>query len=314
MHESFPTFPTDWSALAVATDTPSHPTCGVDPDTGLEACGEAYILIAGSSIVVNSLVISVSPLNSTNPVGTSHTVTANVHDASGAPPVAGQLVDFTVTGQNAGATGTCVPVDCESAADGNVSFTYTDTNGPGDDTIKASFTDDAGSLQTATAQKHWGTEASATYVSILLDRSASMQKNRGQTIRAYNLWLADQQEALPEARGTMALFSSCGYRQRGASGQLITNLPTLTKATYKPACRTPLYDAIARTINRAAKNPLSDGSVVIVIYTDGRENASTHWTLETLDGLIEDKVAAGWTFVWLGDSPDPLVRKWAALE
>ena len=155
VHKSFPTFRDDWSALAVATDTPSHPTCGVDPGTGSNACGEAYILIAGSSIVVNSLVISVSPLDDTNPVGTSHTVTANVHAAGGAPVVAGQLVDFTVTGQNAGASGTCVPADCKSDVNGNVAFTYSDGNGAGDDTIKASFTDTAGSLQTATAQKHW---------------------------------------------------------------------------------------------------------------------------------------------------------------
>ena len=162
VHESFPTFPTDWSALAVATDTVTKPTCGIDPGTGMNACGEAYILIAGSSIVVNSLVISVSPIDSTNPVGTTHTVTANVHDASGAPPVAGQLVDFTVTGQNAGASGTCVPVDCKSNVNGDVSFTYSDGAGAGDDTIKASFTDAAGSLQTATAQKHW--VASATHL------------------------------------------------------------------------------------------------------------------------------------------------------
>jgi uncharacterized repeat protein (TIGR02543 family) len=161
VHEAFPTFPTDWSALAVATDTVTKPTCGVDPGTGLNACGEAYILVAGSSIVVNSLVISVSPLDSTNPIGTTHTITANVHDASGAPPVAGQLVDFTVTGQNAGASGTCVPVDCKSNVNGDVSFTYSDGAGAGDDTIKASFTDAAGSLQTATAQKHW--VASATH-------------------------------------------------------------------------------------------------------------------------------------------------------
>ncbi|MEP6625339.1 MAG: hypothetical protein ABJC79_12910 [Acidimicrobiia bacterium] len=155
VHESFPTFPSDWSALAVATDTPTMPTCGVDPGSGLNACGEAYALVAGASIVVESKVISISPPDATNPVGTDHTVIANVHDVSGAPPVAGQLVDFTVTGQNAGATGTCVPANCTSDAGGNVSFTYHDANGAGDDTVKASFKDAAGSLQTATAQKHW---------------------------------------------------------------------------------------------------------------------------------------------------------------
>jgi hypothetical protein len=153
VHESFPTFTSDFAALAVATDTTTHPTCGVDPGTGLSACGEAYILIAGSGIIVSSGSISLTPLDVTNPVGTNHTVTAHVSNASG--PLVGQVVSFSVTGVNAGATGTCVPVSCASDASGNVTFTYHDSNGVGDDTIKASFTDVAGSLQSATAQKHW---------------------------------------------------------------------------------------------------------------------------------------------------------------
>jgi hypothetical protein len=51
---------------------------------------------------------------------------------------------------------------------------------------------------------------------------------------------------------------------------------------------------------------------VIVVYTDGEENASQRWTREEVDALIEDKVEAGWTFVWLGDSPDALIQKWRA--
>jgi hypothetical protein len=159
VHESFPTFPTDWSALAVATDTVTQPTCGVDPNTALPACGEAYILLAGSSIVVVSGSISLTPTDATNPAGTSHTVTAHV--TSGGSPLAGQVVTFTVTGQNAGAVGTCVPVGCVTDGNGEVTFTYLDANGAGDDTIKASFTDAAGSLQSATVQKHWVAPAGA---------------------------------------------------------------------------------------------------------------------------------------------------------
>jgi hypothetical protein len=155
VHESFPTFKSDFSALAVATDTLTTPTCGVDPGTGLPACGEAYILIAGSGIVVESGSISLTPLDVSNPVGTDHTVTASVTSLN--LPLLGQVVSFSVTGVNAGATGTCVPVTCASDASGNVTFTYHDTNGAGDDTIKASFTDGNGSLQSATAQKHWVT-------------------------------------------------------------------------------------------------------------------------------------------------------------
>lgn len=162
VHEAFPTFRSDFSALAVATDTASTPTCGVDPGTNLSACGEAYILVAGSGIVVSSGSISLTPLDATNPVGTNHTVTAHVSDTSG--PLVGQVVDFLVTGVNAGATGTCVPVTCASNASGDVTFTYNGANGVGDDTIKGSFTDASNSLQSATAQKHWTSAATATTV------------------------------------------------------------------------------------------------------------------------------------------------------
>jgi Big-like domain-containing protein len=154
VHEAFPTFKGDFSALAIATDTVLKPTCGVDKTSGQPACGAAYILIAGPGIVVVSGSISLAPLDDTNPVGTNHTVTATVKDSTGAP-LANQAVTFEVTGVNAGAVGTCSPPTCTTDASGNVSFTYNGAGGPGDDTIKASFTDASGSLQSATAQKHW---------------------------------------------------------------------------------------------------------------------------------------------------------------
>jgi hypothetical protein len=153
VHEAYPTFPSDWSALAVATDTATKPTCGVDPATHATACGQAYVLIAGSGIVVTSGSIALSPTDHTSPTGSDHTVTANV--TSGSSPLVGQTVSFSVTGQNAGVSGTCAPVTCKSDSTGHVSFTYHDANGAGDDTIKGSFTDAAGSLQAATAQQHW---------------------------------------------------------------------------------------------------------------------------------------------------------------
>jgi hypothetical protein len=152
VHESFPTFPTDWTALAIATDTPTRPTCGNDVDTGAAVCGEAYILIAGSGIVSTAPNLSLTPPTATNPVGTSHTVTATVTNPDGSP-AAGVHVDFVVTGANAGATGVCNPASCNTNAAGQVTFTYTGTN-PGDDTINASITV-SGSTQTATAAKTW---------------------------------------------------------------------------------------------------------------------------------------------------------------
>jgi hypothetical protein len=152
VHESFPTFPTDWSPLAIATDTASHPTCGNDVDTGTAECGEAYLLVAGSGIVSTAPNLSLSPTTATNPVGTPHTVTATVTKPDGSP-AGGVHVTFVVTGANAGATGVCNPPTCDSNASGHVTFTYTGTN-TGNDTIHASITV-SGSTQTATAQKTW---------------------------------------------------------------------------------------------------------------------------------------------------------------
>ena len=152
VHESFPTFPSDWNPLAIATDTPTKPTCGTDVDTGDPECGQAYILIAGSGIVTEAPNLSLTPATAENPVGTTHTVTATVTNPDDSPR-SGVNVTFTVTGANAGATGVCNPASCNTGADGKVTFTYTGANA-GDDTINASMTID-GSTQSATAAKKW---------------------------------------------------------------------------------------------------------------------------------------------------------------
>lgn len=175
VHETFPTFPTDWSALAIATDTATKPTCGNDVDTGEARCGEAYLLIAGSGIVSEAPNLSLSPTTATNPVGTQHTVTASVTNTDGSAR-SGVVVSFVVTGANAGATGTCVPANCTSDAQGKVTFTYTGTN-VGDDTINAAITVD-GSRQTATAAKTW-TEGSVEGADVAILKTAPATRTNG---------------------------------------------------------------------------------------------------------------------------------------
>lgn len=154
VHETFPTYPGDWTPLAVATDTVTTPTCGTDVDSGLTACGEAYVLVAGAGIVATAPNLSLTPLTAVNPVGTTHTVTATVTTDAG-DKLAGVPVGFVVTGANAGALGTCVPADCTTLADGRVTFTYAGLVA-GDDTINASITV-GGTSQKATAAKTWVT-------------------------------------------------------------------------------------------------------------------------------------------------------------
>ena len=152
VHISFPTYPTDWQPLIVATDTATHPTCGTDPSTGTRECGEAYVLVSGRGITATAPDLKLTPAHDTSAEGTTHTVTATVTKSG--KPAAGIKVTFDVTGLNAGATGTCAPASCVTATDGTVRFTYRDTHGLGDDTISATATID-GSNERATATESW---------------------------------------------------------------------------------------------------------------------------------------------------------------
>jgi len=123
--------------------------------------------------------ISLTPATATNPVGTSHKVTATVKstDSNGYPAAGpGVPVEFDVTsGPNMGQTshptlantGACSPSDCTTDANGQVSWTYMSNGIQGTDTIRACFPDRppnpfiqrAGDeAQTCTtATKTWGT-------------------------------------------------------------------------------------------------------------------------------------------------------------
>ncbi len=107
------------------------------------------LLVSCIGSIVEGIILT--PPTDTNPVGTTHTVTATVRDSQ-ANPVVGVTVTFEVTsGPNAGDTGTAV-----TDANGEATFTYTGDGGPGTDIIEGSFTDsNTGQLKTDTAEKVW---------------------------------------------------------------------------------------------------------------------------------------------------------------
>lgn len=80
--------------------------------------------------------IDLTPSAVVRPAGSTHTVAATV-TANGAPQ-AGVLVDFALTGTNAGAGGTCDP--CVTDGAGQVQFTYGSNGTPGSDDVVASGT------------------------------------------------------------------------------------------------------------------------------------------------------------------------------
>jgi hypothetical protein len=164
------------SAVATVPATPqpgpaavtySTSTAGLDPGSH-EICVTAFgtDVTGGSGSTTTCVTVLVydlalAPATATNELGTdnSHTVTATLAGPAGS--VGGYLVTFGVGGQNAGATGTCSPVDCKTDASGQVTFTYSVPVAPGSlgvDTISASVTlaDPTGATDTEQVMKTWG--------------------------------------------------------------------------------------------------------------------------------------------------------------
>jgi len=149
-----------------ASVTYSTTTAGLDPGSH-EICVTAFGTdsTGGSDDVTTCVTVGVydlelAPETASNELGTDneHTVTATLDGPSGA--VGGYLVSFAVTGQNAGATGTCVPADCKTDASGQVTFTYSvpiANSSLGTDTITASVTlaDPTGATDEEDVTKDW---------------------------------------------------------------------------------------------------------------------------------------------------------------
>lgn len=157
------------NGVSVASVSGSEPVAMVLPNVDITAALvvgintiEATAIAEDGTQVTASTTLGVVDLVLTPPsetndlsVESSHTVVARV---LGDPSqVQGIPVAFTVGGQNAGATGTCNPVACVTAANGEVSFTYSVPVAPsslGVDTITAVATIAAGTAS-RTVTKEW---------------------------------------------------------------------------------------------------------------------------------------------------------------
>jgi hypothetical protein len=135
---------------------------GSGTDT-IEAC---YVTAAGTKHCASAtkdwidIGITLDPTSQVNDltVAKDHTVTATV-TANGAPVVGGKVVFTILSGPSspqASDIGECsVNGDCTTDGSGQTSWTYTNNDGLGQDSIKACYTSDAGFEHCTTATKDW---------------------------------------------------------------------------------------------------------------------------------------------------------------
>ena len=152
-----------------------------------------------------------------------------------------------------------------------------------------------------------------TDITLLLDRTGSMQVVRDETIYAVNLFLSDQKKVPGEATFTLVQFDSQDPFEVIQRAVPIKEARPLTPETYVPRAWTPLLDAIGRTINDAGARlgalPETDrpGKVVLAIITDGLENASKEFSrAKILEMIKHQREAYRWEIVFLGANQDAI--------
>lgn len=148
-----------------------------------------------------------------------------------------------------------------------------------------------------------------TELVFILDRSGSMGGLEADTIGGFNGMLEKQKREPGEAYVTTVLFDHMHERIHDRVD--IQKIQPMTEEQYFVRGSTALLDALGNTIqhigdiHRYARPEDVPEHTLFVITTDGMENASRHYTKETVKKMIEEeKEHYGWEFLFLGANMD----------
>ena len=150
-----------------------------------------------------------------------------------------------------------------------------------------------------------------TELAYILDRSGSMASMVEPAISGFNQFLAEQRKAPGHARLSLILFDD--EYLVPCQSLPIEEVTELDTTTYVPRACTALLDAIGRTIvelgKRLAATPEAErpGQVIIAIFTDGLENASTDFDFRKISKLIkQQREKYNWQFLFLAANQDAI--------
>lgn len=148
-----------------------------------------------------------------------------------------------------------------------------------------------------------------TELVFVLDRSGSMMHLEEDTIGGFNSFLAQQRGLGGECFVTTFLFDNnvelLHDRVR------IPDVRDITKNEYYARGMTALFDALGTaihhigSIHKYSRPEDVPDRTLFVIMTDGMENASCHYSRETVKRMIEKEQSKyGWEFIFLGANID----------
>ena len=151
-----------------------------------------------------------------------------------------------------------------------------------------------------------------TDITVVLDRSGSMESTRDDAMNGFNALVADQKRVPGDAWLSLVQFDD--RYQIDYTEMPMALVPELTPDTYQPRGSTALLDALGRTIDaigsRLAARPEAarPDKVVVVTITDGMENASHTFNAAAVGAKIaHQRDVYKWEFLFVGSNQDAIM-------
>lgn len=139
---------------------------------------------------------------------------------------------------------------------------------------------------------------------LLLDRSGSMASIASDVEGGIDTFVAAQAQIEgADANLTVVQFDGHDLHDVLIDAVPVAHAPSMS-GRFRPRGSTPLYDALALLLDRAEARTISPTDQLVVLFTDGLENASRRWTRDGTFRRITRLQQAGWTFVFMGANQD----------
>lgn len=164
-------------------------------------------------------------------------------------------------------------------------------------------TDDHDELDKTFAKiREAATKQRVANVTVILDRSGSMESIRTDVLGGINAFLDEQKRIPGDCNFTLWQFDSDAI-EKVVDAIPITKQAPLTPNDFIPRNLTPLYDAIGKAISDIRAGSKGEAQLVLIV-TDGYENASQEYSRQAVRELIRNCENDGWVFSYVGANQD----------
>lgn len=148
-----------------------------------------------------------------------------------------------------------------------------------------------------------------TEIIFIMDKSGSMRGLEEDTINGFNSMLEKQRKSDDETLVSTVMFDDeCHVLHDRVP---LKEVRLLTEEDYRPRGRTALLDAVGGAVShivnvhKRARQEERPETTLVVITTDGRENASQRYSYKMVKELIDKQQEIfNWDFIFLGANID----------